>query len=194
MVFPGDAPLDLSQRLERRGMPAGRGGYWLWADLSAPGVTLTTPTGFHVERVQDDQEMAAWVRISEEGFGGELGCYYDAYARHGYGPDAFSVHYIGYQGITPVTSGTLLDAGGCASIYDLSTPPAYRRQGFGSFLMQVLMEEIRMRGNRDTWIWSSEIGRSVYQKLGYVDADFGLREHSWRRPDPASYTSFDIEP
>ena len=181
MVFPGDSPLDLSQRLEKRGMPAGRGGYWLWADLNAPGVTPSVPAAFHVEQVQDDDRMAAWVRISEEGFGGELGCYYDAYARHGYGPNAFSVHYIGYLGNTPVTSGTLLVSGGCASIYDLSTPPDYRRQGFGSFLMHVLMEEIRKRGYQDTWIWSSEMGRSVYQKLGYCDVDFGLREHSWRK-------------
>jgi GNAT superfamily N-acetyltransferase len=180
MIFPGDSPRDLSQRLESRGMPAGRGGNWLWADLASPVVPPSVPPGFHVEQVQDNEGMAAWVRISEEGFGGELGCYYDAYARHGYGSDAFSYHYIGYLGNTPVTSGTLLDAGGCASIYDLSTPPAYRRQGFGSFLMLTLMDEIRKRGYPDTWIWSSEIGRSVYQKLGYSDADFGLREHSWR--------------
>ena len=181
MVFPGDTPSDLSQRLERRGMPAGRGGYWLWADLTSLYAAPPVTDSFHVERVKDDQEMAAWVRISEEGFGGELSCYYDAYALHGYGPEAYSLHYIGYLGNTPVTSGTLLEAGGCASIYDLSTPPVYRRQGFGSFLMHALMGEIRKKGYSDTWIWSSNMGRSVYKKLGYIDTDFGLREHTWRK-------------
>ena len=182
MVFPDDTPLDLSQRLEERGMPAGRGGNWLWADLKSPRVTPSVPAGFHIVQVRDDQGMTDWVRISEEGFGGDLECFYDAYAGHGYGSDAFSHHYIGYLGNTPVTSGTLLDAGGCASIYDLSTPPLYRRQGFGSYLMHTLMDKICGRGYPDTWIWSSNIGRSVYQKLGYLDADFGLREHAWRNP------------
>jgi hypothetical protein len=43
------------------------------------------------------------------------------------------------------------------------------------------MQQIRHRGYADTWIWSSNMAKSVYQKLGYIDADFGLREHSWHR-------------
>jgi hypothetical protein len=163
MVFPGDSPADLNRRLEERGMPGGRGGNWLWADLASLGAAAF-PAGFHIERVRDEQGLAEWVRASEAGFRHELGCYYDAYARHGFGPEAISVHYTGYLGDTPVTSGTLLEAGGCASIYDLSTPPDYRRQGYP-----------------DTWIWSSKLGKSVYQKLGYLEADFGLREHAWRK-------------
>jgi ribosomal protein S18 acetylase RimI-like enzyme len=125
--------------------------------------------------------MAEWVRVSEAGFDGELECFYDAYARHGYGPEAFSRHYIGYLDNAPVTSGTLLEAGGCASIYDVSTPPAFRRQGLGGSLTHALMGEIRTRGYKDTWIWASNSAKSVYQKLGYVEVDFGLREHCWHK-------------
>jgi GNAT superfamily N-acetyltransferase len=181
LVFPGDTPPGLNQRLEARGMPTGKGGNWLWADLTSLGSAPSVQGGFHIEQVRDDQGMAEWVRVSEAGFGAQLGCYYDAYALHGYGPKAFSLHYIGYLGNTPVTSGTLLEAGGCASIYDLSTPPAYRRQGWGSLLMHALMVEIRSRGYPDTWTWSSKMGKPVYQKLGYIEADFGLRENKWRK-------------
>ena len=181
MVFPGDSPSDLNERLEKRGMPSGRGGNWLWTDLTSPGPIPSVPRGFHIEQVHDDQRMLAWVRASEAGFGAELRCYYDAYARHGYGPKAHSFHFIGYLENTPVTSGTVLEAGGCASIYDLSTPSVYRRQGWASCLMVALMREIRNRGYSDTWIWSSKMAKSLYQKLGYVDADFGLREHGWRK-------------
>lgn len=181
MVFPGDCPADLSVRLETRGMAGGPGGYWLWADLSdlAPGPAASD--GFRIERVTNDQMMAEWVRVSEAGFGANLACFYDAYARHGYGPGAFSLHYTGYLGDTPVTSGTLLDAGGTAAIYDLSTPPEYRRQGLGGALTHALLQEIRRRGYADTWIWSSRMARSLYQKLGFVNADFGVREHVWKR-------------
>ena len=80
-----------------------------------------------------------------------------------------------------MTAGTLLDAGGRATIYDVSTPLAFRHQGFGGAITHALMQEIRNRGYADTWIWSSNMAKSVYQKLGYVDVDFGLREHSWHR-------------
>jgi GNAT superfamily N-acetyltransferase len=181
MVFPGDQPSDLGRRLEARGMPGGRGGNWLWADLTSLGSVPFVPSGFHIERVCDDQRMAEWVRVSEAGFGVEVQCFYDAYARHGYGPEAFSLHYIGYLEDTPVTSGTLLEAGGCASIYDLSTPPAFRCQGLGGALTHALMDEIRSRGYADTWIWSSNMAKRLYQRLGYVEVDFGLREHSWHK-------------
>jgi ribosomal protein S18 acetylase RimI-like enzyme len=181
MVFPGDRPSDLGRRLEARGMPGGRGGNWLWADLTSLGSAPKVPGRFHIQQVRDDHRLAEWVDVSEAGFGVELGCFYDAYARHGYGSEAFSLHYIGYLDNIPVTSGTLLDAGGCASIYDVSTPPAFRRQGLGGALTHALMSEIRRRGYNNTWIWSSNMAKSLYLRLGYVDTDFGLREHSWHK-------------
>jgi ribosomal protein S18 acetylase RimI-like enzyme len=162
-------------------MPGGSGGNWLWTDLTSLGANTTVPDHFRIEQVRNDQMLAEWVRVSEAGFGSELAMFYDAYARHGYGPNAFSLHYIGYLDDTPVTTGTLLDAGGCASIYDVSTPPAFRHRGFGRALTHALMQEIRDRDYADTWIWSSNMAKSIYRKLGYVNADFGLREHSWQR-------------
>ncbi len=182
MVFPADEPADLGKRLEARGMQGGPGGNWLWTDLKSLRAAPIMPESFRIEQVRDDQMMAEWVRVSEAGFGVEIPWFYDAYARHGYGADAFSLHYIGYMDDTPVTSGTLLDAGGGASIYDVSTPSAFRQQGFGGAITHALMEEIRKRGYADTWIWSSDMAKSVYQKLGYADADFGVREHNWKKP------------
>jgi GNAT superfamily N-acetyltransferase len=181
MVFPGDEPADLGKRLEARGMAGGRGGNWLWADLKTLGAGPAVPDNFRIEQVYDDQMMAEWLRLSEAGFGVEIPWFYDAYARHGYGPDAFSLHYIAYLDDIPVTSGTLLDAGGGASIYDISTPPAFRNQGFGGAITHALLLETRKRGYADTWIWSSDMAKSVYQKLGFVDADFGLREYHWKK-------------
>lgn len=182
MVFPQDQPANLGQYLEARGMIGGRGGNWLWADLSVPLPTRNPPPNFRIEQVRNDEMMAEWVRASEAGFGGEFPWFYDAYARHGYGDDAFSLHYIGYWSDVPVTSGTLLDAGGGASIYDLSTPAEYRGKGFGGALTLALMREIRSRGYADTWIWSSNMAQGLYRTLGYVDANFGIREHTWHKP------------
>jgi GNAT superfamily N-acetyltransferase len=181
MLFPGYQPADLGKRLEARGMPSGPAGNWLWTDLKTLRDAPAVPKGFRIEHVRDDAMMAEWLHATEAGFGGELGCFYDAYARHGYGSDAFSLHYIGYLDDVPVTSGTLLDAGGTASIYDVSTPPAFRGQGFGGALTHFLMRQIRDRGYTDTWIWASDMARPLYQELGYVDTDFGVREHTWKK-------------
>lgn len=181
LIFPGDQPADLGKRLEARGMPGGSGGNWLWTDLTRPQAHPAMPDHFRVEQVRTDQMLSEWIRVSEAGFGSRLALFSQAYARHGYGPDAFSWHYIGYADDTPVTSGTLLNAGGCAAIYDVSTPPAFRHQGFGGAITHALMEQIQNLGYADTWIWSSQRAKSVYQKLGYIEIDFGLREHSWHR-------------
>lgn len=180
-VFPHDQPTDLGTRLEARGMVGGRGGNWLWIDLARLGDQPAVSSKFRIEQVHDDAQMATWTHLSELGFGGELSIFYDAYARHGYGSDAYSLHYIGYLDDTPVTTGTLLDAGGTATIYDLSTPPNFRGQGFGGALTYALMREIRDRGYADTWIWASNMAKSLYESLGYVDADFGLREYAWHK-------------
>ncbi|MEO8394681.1 MAG: GNAT family N-acetyltransferase, partial [Chloroflexota bacterium] len=181
MVYPGDQPSDLGKRLEARGMPGGRGGNWLWMSLATLGARPAVPDGFRTEQVRDDAMMLEWLHATEAGFGGDESIFYAAYARHGYGVDAFSLHYIGYLDDIAVTSATLLDAGGCAAIYDVSTPPEFRGQGFGGAITHTLMREIQRRGYPESWMWSSDMAKSIYRKLGYVDVDFGVREHRWRK-------------
>jgi hypothetical protein len=182
LVFPACRPADLGKRLEARGMQGGLGGTWMLADLtaalpSAPSV----PANFHIQHVGDTKMLEAWKQISAKGFGGNAQIYYDAYAHHGFGPDAISLHYIGYLGDQPVTSSTLLLAGGIAGIYDVSTPPALRQRGFGGAITFAMVQEARQRGYQAAWIWSSQMGKSVYGKLGFVAADFGVREYRWRK-------------
>jgi hypothetical protein len=182
LVFPGCRPLDLGKRLEARGMQGGLGGIWMLADLaSLPSAPMVSDT-FHIEQVRDSTALEIWKQISAEGFGSDTQIYYDAYARHGFGADAISLHYIGYLGDQPATSSTLLLAGGIASVYDVSTPPALRRQGYGGAITFAMLQAARIRGYRHAWIWSSPMGQSVYRKLGFVAADFGVREYRWHRP------------
>ena len=203
-VFPGSNPDDLGQRLAARGEAGGTdgtwgligeiggpGGNWMIADLTTLGDAPTTPVGFHIERVSNEVMLEQWRAVSAAGFGGgDLQIFYDAYARHGFGEDAIVAHYIGYldngyRGEQPVTSATLLVAGGSASVYNVSTPEDFRRQGFGGAITHVCMLEAKRRGYTDTWIWSSDQGRGVYAKLGYVPVDFGMREYQWEREGAA---------
>jgi hypothetical protein len=181
LVFPGCRPADLGKRLEARGMEGGLGGIWMLADLTSLPSTHSVPDNFHIKHVSDNTMLEEWKQVSSEGFGGDAQIYYDAYARHGFGPDAFSLHYIGYLDDEPVTSSTLLVAGGIASVYDVSTPISLRRQGFGAAITFATMQEAQHRGYQYAWIWSSLMGKSVYSKLGFVAADFGIREYRWQK-------------
>ncbi|MEZ4863770.1 MAG: GNAT family N-acetyltransferase [Caldilineaceae bacterium] len=195
MVFPGCRPANLGERLAARGLAGGpdgawhlvgdvpgMGGNWMYVDLTALPPAPLVSERFHIVRVNDERMLEAWRQISSDGFGG--GAYqnfYQAYARHGFASDALKHHYIGYLDEQPVTSGTLLLAGGSASIYNVSTPAHLRRQGFGGAITYAMLEEMRRRGYTWSWIWASQLGRSVYAKLGFVPADFGIREYQWRR-------------
>jgi hypothetical protein len=195
LVFPASQPADLGQHLEARGLAGGPdgswelvgkiggpGGTWMLANLEALPAAPAIPDDFYIEYVDNPKMLEAWIQISAEGFGG--GNYqklHQAYARHGFGPEAFSLHYIGYLAGRPVTSSTLLLAGGIASIYDVSTPIALRRQGFGSAITWATLQEAKKRGYNYAWIWSSPLGKSVYSKLGFIAADFGIREYQWHK-------------
>jgi len=194
-VFPSCQPIGLGERVAVRGLAGGPdgawtlvgqiggpGGNWMLADLTALVPAPAVDEQFHIKFVDNPVMLEAWRQISAEGFGGgEYQNFYAAYARHGFGPDAFSLHYIGYLGETPVTSSTLLLAGGIAGIFDVSTPIACRHQGFGSAISWAMLQEAQRRGYADAFVWSSNMGKGVYPRAGFVPVELGLREYQWQK-------------
>ena len=201
-VFPSCQPAQLGERVMARGLAGGPdgswqltgkvggpGGTWMLADLTALAPAPPVSDHFRIEHVRDDAMLRNWTRATLAGFAGvndpgdglEANPCYTAYARHGYGDDAYSLHYIGYLDDQMVTSGTLLLAGGIAGLFDISTPVAYRRQGFGSAISWWMMYEALQRGYDQAYVWSSNLGRNVYRGVGFVPASIGMREYSWEK-------------
>ena len=194
-VFPSCQPPDLAEQVAARGLAGGPngewmligkiggpGGTWMLADLTAlpPAPVMTEP--FQVVLVENLQTLEIWRQCSAAGFGGgDYQEFYAAYARHGFADQAFSLHYIGYWGDQPVTSGTLLLAGGIAALFDISTPPTLRRQGFGSAISWALLQEAKKRGHTQAYVWSSNWGKNVYRNVGFVPIALGMREYEWKR-------------
>lgn len=194
-VFPSCRPDDLGQRLVTHGEAGGPngawrlfgkiggpGGTWMVADLASLANHASVPANFHIKQARDLTQLKAWEKINAKGFGSDnYQIFYDAFARHGFGPEANALHFIGYLGDEPVTSATLFLAGGIASVFNVSTPEALRRQGFGSAITYAALQEAPKRGYQTAYIWSSPLGRGVYGKLGFAITDFGVREYQWQK-------------
>lgn len=141
---------------------------------------------FRIEQVRSLSMLEEWRQISAAGFGSDVQIHADAYARHGFGDTACSLHYIGYLDDQAVTSATLLLAGGIAGLWDVSTPPALRGRGFGSLISQHLLDEAQRHGYHQAWVWSSRMGQRVYQRVGFIAVDVGVREYQWQKHPPGS--------
>ena len=203
LVFPTCQPADLGARLKAIGEAGGPEGEWMlygnigvqpgtWMVIDLTELAAGPPVadGFHVRQVVDQTLFDVWTEINARGFGSsDYSKFHAAYSRHGFGADAQAIHFIGYLDEEPVTSSTLLVAGGCVSVYNVSTPTDLRRQGFGSAITRAALQHAQSLGYRSSWIWSSNLGRGVYTKLGYVITDLGIREFQWRKRSPTAVGS-----
>src|SRR5204862_5366933 len=129
------------------------------------------PPDLRIEIAASALAMDDWRRASAAGFGVSEATgqkYHDAYAGH---PRSsrnveLRLHYVGYRNDVPVSSSTLLLAGGIACMWDVSTVPEHRRRGYGAWLTRVGLDDARRKGYRYASLNSSLMGYSVYRSLG----------------------------
>ena len=63
--------------------------------------------------------------------------------------------------------GYLLRNGVSAYVFNIYTDPAYRRRGVAREIMLRLMDDARQRGIKRVDLHATEVGRPVYEKLGF---------------------------
>jgi ribosomal protein S18 acetylase RimI-like enzyme len=187
LLFPPSSPADMPLRLQQRGLAPGST-RWMLARLTALPPPLPMPSEFRIEVAESPAAMQVWSQVSAAGFGVSEAIgqrYHDAYVSRPRSCEnvELRLHYIGYLGEFPVSSSTLVLAGGIAGIYDVSTVPEHRRKGYGSCLTRVGLEDAARRGYRYAGLNSSDLGYSVYQSLGF-NVEFAIPEYRWE-PRPA---------
>ena len=179
LLFPADRPQDLSDRLARRGLATGKGDRWMFRSLhqlprqETDGVLCVT-------QVAARTALRAWWTASARGFGmtqRAAQVWYDAYRRHGFGTDAVALNYCGCVDEETVTTGTMILAGGIAGIYDISTPPSFRRRGFASSLVSHLLAEAQRRGYSHAGLQTAD-SVALYRRLGF-EVGFEEKEFFW---------------
>ena len=131
-------------------------------ELVAPAI----PAGLTIERVTDPAAFQLWNSIFAPGYGlpPEMG---EPFAEVLAGVGDAMRHYIGYLDGVPVATSSLYPAAGVAGIYDVATLPEARGKGIGAAVTAAPLLEARAEGYRAAILQSSDMGFSVYQRLGF---------------------------
>jgi ribosomal protein S18 acetylase RimI-like enzyme len=79
----------------------------------------------------------------------------------------------------------LFNGAGVASVYAVATLPAARGQGIGGAITLMPLLEAREMGYRYGVLFSSEMGVSVYERIGFRLTDARVNRYLWRNPDAA---------
>ncbi|MGB1253986.1 MAG: GNAT family N-acetyltransferase [Candidatus Promineifilaceae bacterium] len=165
-----DVPNNLVDRLEALGLKRKDDGEPVMiADLRA---TLAEPDvdALRISQVRNEPELRDWQRATGGGFGGGFDfakIWGDTYLKKGLEPDNPFMHFTGYVDGKPVTSSSLLLAGGIAGVYDVSTIPAYRKRGLGRAMTLKAMQVAQQHGYEIAYLRASDEGFSVYRSLGF---------------------------
>jgi GNAT superfamily N-acetyltransferase len=185
-VGPSMRPTDIGERLLAHGFSYGGDDIGMAVELSALPEEVPVPEDLEIERVRDDETLAAWRDTLAQGFGEgpvEAEWVDEMYRRIGLSDDAPWRHYLGRLGGAPVATSTLFVGAGVAGIYFVSTVEQARRRGIGAALTLAPLREAREMGYRLGVLGASEMGYPVYRRLGFREyCRIGLYE--WRPPTP----------
>jgi ribosomal protein S18 acetylase RimI-like enzyme len=75
--------------------------------------------------------------------------------------------YVGEAGGQPVTTGLGVTLGSSVAIFNIATPPQYRRRGYGAAVTARAVADGLAAGAKWSWLQSSAEGYKVYERLGF---------------------------
>jgi len=87
--------------------------------------------------------------------------------------------YLGEVGVHPVTTAIGVTLGAYVGIFNVATPPAQRRRGYGAAVTARAVTDGLAAGAAWSWLQSSPPGRRVYERLGFQTIEAW---HTWLSP------------
>jgi GNAT superfamily N-acetyltransferase len=183
-VGPSMRPATIGARLVAHGFSFAGPEPGMAADLHALPDDLAASAPLAIERVADARALDAWTDTLGVGFGeGELEARWVGamYQRIGLGDDRPWRHYLAHLDGAPVATASLFLGAGVAGIYFVFTVPEARRRGIGAAVTLAALRDARGLGYRIGVLGASEMGYSVYRRLGFREyCTIGIYE--WRSP------------
>jgi GNAT superfamily N-acetyltransferase len=139
-------------------------------DLNTLDARINTPPNLIIQPVRDLTTLKTWTEIFMAGYGLPADWapkFYDIVASLGLEPP--TVNYLAYWDGKPVATASLFIAAGVAGVYNVATLPAARGKGIGAAVTLAPLIDARDLGLRVGTLQSSEMGFSVYQRLGFTE-------------------------
>jgi GNAT superfamily N-acetyltransferase len=167
---PATQPPDLGRHLEGHGFVYGGDVPGMAVDLLALKEDLPQPSDVTIERVEDREMLRTWAEVGWVGTG-----FPESY-RHGFAelelsigilPDGSRHRYLGFKDGVPVATSVMVLAAGVVGIFAVATLSEARRQGLGTAVTLAPLLDAREMGYRVGTLQASEMGFSVYRRLGF---------------------------
>ncbi len=171
-IGPSTSPKDMAASLLRHGFVYDEASPAMLVNLDELKEQWPLPSGATIARVTDLDMLRKWNHAKTLGFGDStLGenIWLNLFSRVGAGEQSPCRYYMALQDAQPVATSMLLFAGGVAGVYGVTTMPEMRRQGFGRALTLAALRDARSLGYRVGMLMSSEMGESLYRKLGFQE-------------------------
>ncbi len=181
-VGPSTQPTDLEDYL----LPHG----WSLNDLHAPSMAVDlhqlpaavqTPAGFSIEVVRDTAGAQAWADVFNLAYhtpalAGQA--WADAFSRFGPEQAPFRLYLARLAG-RPVATNMLVKAAGVAGAFGVGVVPEARGQGLGQAITLAPYLDARDEGYHIGVLFSTEMGRPVYRRLGFQEVGT-ISRYVWR--------------
>lgn len=165
-------PRDLGTHLESFGFVHIGGAPGMALDLSSLPQGIPRPTGFTYEVVEDEGQLQTWAHIAAKGAEYPLPvqeALVELERDVGLRPAVRARRYIGHRDGVPVATSELVLHSGVAGVYAVATLPEARRRGIGAAMTCIPLLHARAEGYRVGTLQSSEMGHSLYRRLGFTE-------------------------
>jgi len=169
---PTTRPTELGTYLKANGFVHEGDAPGMAVDLERLSGDMPTPLGLVIEQVSEIEVLRKWCHTFAIGFGMPdfvKDAFFNLNSDLGFDAHLPKRNYIGWLNGEPVATSSLFLGAGVAGIYDVATIPDARRKGIGSAMTLMPLCEARAMGYRTGILHSSDIGASVYRKLGFQE-------------------------
>ena len=163
------SPAGLGERLTAHGLEFD--GVAPGMAVSLDGWSAPPPSdGLHIEQARDAASFHEAMDVMFEGFEMPREVqpqFEERFRGFSVGPRAHQRTYIASIDRQPVATALGAQLDGMVAIYNVATVPAARRRGFGAAVTTAAMSDARADGAGWAILETSEMGRSVYEGLGF---------------------------
>jgi GNAT superfamily N-acetyltransferase len=181
-VTPSTEPEGLAEILLGHGMRHAYDAPGMAADLMTLDLDVPSPADVTIRQLHGPDEMTDWIDVVAATYAtppNEVPIWRSSFEQCGFGDEAAWAHFVADLRNEPVATTSIMVVDGLAGVYMVATLPQARGLGIGAAVTREAMRYARDRGATQAALQSSELGYSVYRKLGFVEY-CNLRLYDWR--------------